>query len=57
VLHEGVHGYPSVRLYRPAEGYEETYDGEHTPEALGGWVRSVQDSQVDKRGRWGHSAG
>ena len=57
MLHEGVHGYPSVRLYRPAEGYEETYDGEHTPEALGGWVRSVQDSQVDKRGRWGHSAG
>ena len=44
----GVNSYPSVRLYRPAEGYEEIYDGEHTPEALEAWVRSVQDSKIQQ---------
>ena len=42
----GVNGYPSVRLYRPAEQYEEIYSGEHTPEALEAWVRSVQESKI-----------
>ena len=44
--HVGVNGYPSVRLYRPSDAYEEIYSGEHTPEALEQWVHSVRNSKV-----------
>jgi hypothetical protein len=45
-----VQGYPSVRLYMPHEDHEEIYDGEHTPEALEAWVRSVRQSPVERLG-------
>lgn len=44
--HVGINGYPSVRLFRPSDDYEEIYNGEHTSEALEQWVHSVQNSKV-----------
>lgn len=44
--HAGVSTFPSVRLYRPSDDYEEVYNGEHTPDAIEQWVRSVQNNKV-----------
>ena len=39
----GVRGYPSVRAYFPKQDIDgEVYDGEHTPEAIQGWVNTLR---------------